>query len=170
MSITIRIATSGDAASACNVLCRSISHCCVDDHNNDETILNAWLGNKTPETVASWFGSPANFTVVACEGDAMVGVAMVTRQGKIVLCHVLPERQFTGVGKAMLAALETQVREWGLRGLQVQSTVTATPFYMRNGYIANGTARSRYGAEAITLSKQFVAGAYARKPGCGCGK
>ena len=50
----IREARLEDADHACNVLRRSISQLCVADHGSDPAIINAWLANKTPETVARW--------------------------------------------------------------------------------------------------------------------
>ena len=81
MSLEIRIATSTDAFEACNVLRRSIVECCSLDHRGDPAILEAWLGNKTPQMVACWFASPTNFSLVAVEQGAVVGVGLLTRAG-----------------------------------------------------------------------------------------
>jgi GNAT superfamily N-acetyltransferase len=167
MTTEIRTAKPSDAVSACIVLRRTISECCTEDHRNDAAILSAWLSNKTPETVQSWIQCTSNHSLVAFNGDELVGIAIMTRQGKIVLCYVAPEARFTGVGKALLQALETRAREWGIGVLQVASTVTAKSFYSRNGYIDGGITRSAYGAEAISFSKR-LSGSYAKKKGCGC--
>lgn len=168
MNAVIRVAKPGDAVSACNVLCRSISECCKEDHHDDKAILAAWLGNKTPETVESWFLSTANYSLVATLDDAVVGVAILTRAGKIVLCYVMPELRFTGTGKALLQAMESQAREWGLRTLQVVSTITAKPFYLRNGFVMGSTRISAFGIEALSFSKQ-LGGSYPKKSPCRCG-
>lgn len=170
MKIEIRIARPEDAAPACNVLCRSISECCSEDHRNDPAILSAWLSNKTPETVASWFTSPSNFSLVAARGNDVVGVAILTRAGKIVLCHVIPEMRFTGTGKALLQAMEAQARKWGLRSLQVVSTITAKSFYLRNGFVLGCTKTSAFGIEALSFSKKLSAGGcYPKTVACNCG-
>lgn len=167
MTITIRTAVPDDAKDACDVLRRSISECCEDDHRHDAEVLAAWLGNKTPDNVRCWFGAPANHSVVAIVDDRMAGVAVMTRQGKIVLFYVDPEMRFIGVGKAMLQALESQARDFGLANLQVNSTLTARCFYARNGYIEGATARTSYGAEGVLFSKRLVA-SYPQKPACRC--
>jgi GNAT superfamily N-acetyltransferase len=167
MKIEIRTARAEHAAAACDVLRRSISECCTEDHRNDEAILAAWLGNKTPETVESWFLSPSNCSLVAIANKEVVGVGMLTRAGKIVLCYVTPELRFTGIGKAMLQAMELQAREWSLAALQVISTATAKSFYQRNGYIPGGTAKCVFGIEATTFSKRLRTG-YGQKAPCGC--
>jgi GNAT superfamily N-acetyltransferase len=168
MKCGIRTARPEDANSACNVLRRSISECCAEDHRNDETILAAWLGNKTPETVESWFLCQTNFSLVATMDNDIVGVAMLTRAGKVVLCYVTPEVRFAGVGKGLLQALEVQAKEWGLSNVQVMSTVTAKSFYLRNGYVSGPTTKCVFGIEAITFSKRLCT-SYRQKAACGCG-
>jgi predicted N-acetyltransferase YhbS len=167
MKIEIRTARPEHAVAACDVLRRSISECCTEDHRNDEAILAAWLGNKTPETVESWFLSRSSCSLVAIANKEVVGVAMLTRAGKIVLCYVTPEQRFTGIGKALLQAMESQARQWSLATLQVVSTVTAKSFYQRNGYISGGTTKCVFGIEAITFSKRLST-SYRQKAACGC--
>ena len=116
----VRVAVAADAQAACNVLRRSIAECCEVDHKNDRAILDAWLGNKTPQMVESWFVSPTNFSVVAELDGAVAGVALLTGAGKLALCYVLPEARVQGLGKAMLARVEEQVLCWGVKALQLQ--------------------------------------------------
>src|SRR5687768_12801528 len=78
MSFDIRPAVPLDAAAACHVLRRTIVECCVQDHQNDPDILAAWLGNKHPAMVTSWLESPTNHTLVAVQGEQVVGVALLT--------------------------------------------------------------------------------------------
>jgi GNAT superfamily N-acetyltransferase len=170
MKTEIRVAKPGDAASACTVLRRSIAECCAEDHRNDAAILSAWLGNKTPETVKSWFLSPSNFSLVAITANEVVGVAMLTRAGKIVLFYVSPDVRFSGVGKALLQGLEAQAGEWGLRAIQVDSTATAQPFYLRNEFVAGTEKTSCFGIPVTSYSKKLAAGSYAKAAPCRCGK
>ncbi|HYD60758.1 MAG TPA: GNAT family N-acetyltransferase [Noviherbaspirillum sp.] len=165
MNAVIRAATQEDAVPACHLLCRSISECCTEDHRNDAAILAAWLGNKTPENVASWFECAAHHSIVACAGDTVVGVAILTRQGRIVLFYIAPEVRSTGTGKALLDALEAQVKEWGLRSIQVASTLSARNFYERNGFECCGATRTAFGTDAVSLAKKLPGSG-----GCGCGK
>lgn len=167
MTIAIRTAVPDDAKDACDVLRRSILECCEDDHRHDAEVLAAWLGNKTPENVRCWFGAQANHSMVAIVNDRLAGVAIMTRQGRIVLFYVDPQSRHIGAGKAMLQALETQARNWGLASVQVTSTLTARCFYARNGYIEGATAKTSYGAEGVLFSKRLVA-SYPQKPACRC--
>lgn len=163
MSVDVRIATPADAASACDVLRRSILECCVEDHHNDAAILSAWLGNKTEETVTAWFSSPSNYSLVATLRGEVAGVGLLTRKGKIALCYVAPQLRFTGIGKALVQALEAQAIAWGLSTMQVASTLTAQAFYRRNGYAPIRETESCFGIEATLFSKKLEGDASAVK-------
>lgn len=171
-SLEIRIATTDDAAAACNILRRAIVECCVLDHKNASPILEAWLGNKTAAMVASWFASPTNFSLVAVEHGEVIGVALLTRAGKVALCYVLPGSQRRGAGKAMLEGLEAQAVSWCIKAVQLHSTVTAEAFFAGLGYADSGKVRSPYGVETIHFWKQLDAGSATsdtrRKRFCNC--
>lgn len=155
MSLEIRIAAPTDADAACTVLRRSIAECCTLDHQNDPAILDAWLGNKTPQMVANWFGSPTNFSLVAVSEGAVVGVALLTGAGKLALCYLLPEARGRGIGKALLARMEEQACGWGVKALQLHSTATGQAFFAGRGYIEAGKVRSPYGVETVFFWKQL---------------
>jgi GNAT superfamily N-acetyltransferase len=175
MGIEIRTAGPDDATAVCGVLRRSITELCAQDHRNSPDILAAWLGNKTPATVAAWFSTPSHFTVVAERDGQVVGVALLTQAGKVSLCYVLPEVQHGGVGKALLARLEAQARAWDIRVLKLNSTASARDFYARNGYVNGGKEMSCYGVECDFFWKDLNdsaaadgASAAARKRFCSC--
>ncbi|MFL6660306.1 MAG: GNAT family N-acetyltransferase [Massilia sp.] len=155
MGIEIRVAQQDDAADACLVLRRSITECCTSDHHQQPEILANWLGNKTVDNVASWIASPSNHTVVALREGKLVGVALLTQAGKLSLCYLLPEALHLGIGKAMLDAVETQARAWGISVLRLHSTSTARDFYARNGYVLAGKEKSCYGVECDFFWKKL---------------
>lgn len=157
MGFELRTAVPDDALAACDVLRRSILECCVQDHQHQPDVLHAWLGNKTPQTVAGWFASPTNYTLVAERDGQMVGVALLTQAGKLALCYVLPEALHAGVGKALLAGVEAQARSWDIGVLRLHSTVTASGFYARNGYVNAGKEKSCWGLECDFFWKKLSA-------------
>lgn len=157
MGVEIRIAKPDDAGAACHVLRRSISECCVADHHNEPAILDSWLGNKTPDNVASWIASPSNHTLVALRDDEVVGVALLTQAGKLSLCYLLPEARHAGIGKALLDAAESQARNWGVSVVRLHSTATARDFYARHGYVSAGKETSCYGVECDFFWKKLNA-------------
>jgi N-acetylglutamate synthase-like GNAT family acetyltransferase len=172
MGIDIRIAAPADAVAACKVLRRSIQECCEQDHRDQPAMLESWLGNKTPQTVAGWFSSPSHFSLVAERDGALVGVALLTQAGILSLCYVLPEALHSGVGKALLAGIEAQARQWNISVLRLHSTATASGFFARHGYVNAGKEKSCYGLECDFLWKHLnaetAAEASSRKRFCNC--
>ncbi|HEX8787885.1 MAG TPA: GNAT family N-acetyltransferase [Telluria sp.] len=175
MGIEIRQATPNDAPAACALLRRSIEHGCVADHGQRPEILQAWLGNKTPQNVVSWFSSPSNFAVVAerstgAAGEAaeLVGLALLNQAGRLALCYVQPDRLRTGIGRALLEAVECKARAWHIGKLHMQSPASASAFFERLGYVNAGKDRACFGLECDFLWKQLDAAAPARKRFCNC--
>lgn len=157
MSCNIRCALPEDADAACRVLRRSIEECCAEDHRRDPKILTAWLANKTPENVRSWFGS-TGYSVVAENPDGIVGVAMLSGKGSIALNYLIPEALYKGVGREMLAALEAEARKRGFRQVELTSTRTAHQFYLRNGYTDTGRNGAAFGMSAPGMIKTLTHG------------
>jgi predicted N-acetyltransferase YhbS len=171
MSFDIRPAAPPDAAAVCHVLRRSITECCVQDHQNDPDILAAWLGNKHPAMVASWFESPTNYSLVAVLGGEVVGVSLLTGAGKLALCYLLPEAQRQGAGSALLRRMEQQAVALGMKTLYLHSTATAESFFAAHGYRRDGNVRSPYGVDTILFWKPLAEGAEPdskRKRFCNC--
>jgi GNAT superfamily N-acetyltransferase len=157
MPFRIRKANPQDADAACKVLRRSIEECCIEDHRGDEVILSSWLANKTPEFIRTWFNPPA-YAVVAEQDGVIVGVALLGGSGVITLNYLLPEARFQGMGKAMLEALEEEADRRGLKELELSSTATAHPFYLRNGYVDTGKRSSMFGLSSPIMMKPLEAG------------
>ncbi|MFC5478966.1 GNAT family N-acetyltransferase [Massilia suwonensis] len=172
MGIDIRKAAPTDAAAACALLRRSIEEVCEPDHRGRPEVLDAWLGNKTPATVAAWFGSPSNHAIVAERDGELLGLALLTQAGKLALCYVEPGALRSGVGRALLAAVEDQARAWEIRKLHLHSPESCASFYERHGYANAGIEKSCFGLECSLMWKKLdadpAAGAAARKRFCNC--
>ena len=133
-SVDIRLARLEDADAIVAVLRRSITELCVDDHRHDPVMLGAWLQNKTAANARVWIEAIGNFMVVAEGAGDLCGVALLSAMGTILLCYVLPEVQFKGVGRALLESVEAEARLRGLLGISLESTLSARAFYSRHGY------------------------------------
>jgi N-acetylglutamate synthase-like GNAT family acetyltransferase len=131
----IRRALPEDAEVIVALLVRSIREVYGPDYDNDEAILTPWCANKTPENMRRDIQNPNNYWIVAVEGDTIVGTALMTLQGEIHLCYVLPEYLHRGIGKAMLEDLLSNARLLGFGKVMLESTRTAREFYLRNGFI-----------------------------------
>jgi GNAT superfamily N-acetyltransferase len=145
-----------DAEAACHVLRRSITECCAKDHHDEPAILEAWLKNKTPENVRTWFERAGSFPIIAELEGAIVGVALMSAKGEVALCYLVPEARFVGAGKALLSAIEVEAVRRGLDSLHLESTLTARPFYLRNGFEALGEPAVAFGVTAFPMQKRLA--------------
>jgi GNAT superfamily N-acetyltransferase len=161
MGIDIRQATPNDAHAACILLRRSIEEGCVPDHDGRPEILHAWLGNKTAQNVQAWFASSSNYAVVAeCgqgEGRELAGLALLNQAGKLALCYVHPAMLKSGVGAALLAAIEAKAREWNIGKLHMHAPASSSPFFERHGYVNAGKDKACFGMECDFLWKPMDA-------------
>lgn len=170
MGIELRRAGPSDAQAVCRLLRRAIGEGCEPDHRGRADILDAWLGNKTPHNVASWFSAPTNFALVAERDDELLGIALLTQAGKLALCYVQPEAVRTGVGRALLGAIEDQARAWSISKIHLHSPSSARAFFERLGYTNAGKEKACFGLECDFLWKKLNADA-AATPGkrfCNC--
>ncbi|WP_322469719.1 GNAT family N-acetyltransferase [Hydrogenophaga sp. SNF1] len=152
MAPHIRSATTNDAADICAVIRRSITECCVDDHQGDAELLRSWLRNKTVASVEAWLRDHEAHCIVGERDGAVHGFGM-SRGDQILLCYVTPEARFTGLGKALLQTLERRAAAQGLSTLRLDSTRTAEAFYRRNGFLPTGPAVQAFGLRGQPMSK-----------------
>jgi len=157
LGIDIRQATLEDATAACRLLRQSIEQGCVADHGGRPEVLQAWLGNKTIQNVSAWFSSSSNYAVVAERDGALAGMALLTPAGKLALCYVQPGMLREGIGRALLAAVETQARAWSIGKLHMHSPASASAFFERQGYVNAGKDKACFGLECDFLWKQLDA-------------
>jgi GNAT superfamily N-acetyltransferase len=148
MEIRIRRATGADAPEAVNTLRRSITELCTADHQGDARELASWLGNKTVRSWADWIARDDAFVLVATGHQAVVGVGMATFEGEVLLNYVHPDARFSGVSKALLAAVEAELRSRGVRQCRLESTITARRFYEGCGFLPEA-------ANALLLTKSL---------------
>jgi N-acetylglutamate synthase-like GNAT family acetyltransferase len=144
-AIPTRFATAADALEALAVIRQSITELCVADHQHDQPTLERWLRNKTPEHFENWCRDPDSHIIVAELESGIVGVAALHRSGDIRLFYVRPGCIRSGVGRALLLALEAHARASHIPTLKLESSLTARPFYERFGFSAVGDSLHRFG-------------------------
>ncbi len=157
MGTLIRRATLEDAAAVCAVVRRSIAECCAEDHLNDAALIDMWLKNKTVTNTQAWLENPHACSVVAEVDGSVVGFGM-SQAGEVLLCYLVPEARFKGIGKSMLQALEAHALETGVLTLRLESTLTALPFYERNGFRQTGPAVPTFGITVHPMAKTIHPG------------
>jgi GNAT superfamily N-acetyltransferase len=154
---TIRPAVAADAEAACAVVRQSIVDLCFDDHRGDQAAIAAWLENKTVANSAAWIDAADNVARIAEDETGVLGFALLTRAGKILLLHVAPRARLRGVSKALLAALEEVAHSIGLRELTLASTTTAQRFYLGCGYASDGESKpGARGGRSYPLRKSIA--------------
>jgi GNAT superfamily N-acetyltransferase len=154
----IRQALIEDAASACEMMRRSIAELCGADHHDDPEILRPWLANKTPHHCAAWLAYEANTVLVAVDDETVLAVGVVRNDGEITCNYISPDARFRGVSKAMLAQLEATARALGNASCKLESTETARRFYLACGYEQVGLPQGKFGTTgAYPMLKRFAA-------------
>jgi GNAT superfamily N-acetyltransferase len=123
----------------CHVLITSINELCAPDYDQDPTVIKEWLSNKTPENVSAWISASNNHSHIAVADENIVaGFSLINTNGEILLIYVLPEYLNKGMGKALLDKMEFTAQNLGLTTITTKSTITAKPFYERNGFLEDG--------------------------------
>lgn len=134
----VRDASSLDSAQVANVLRRSITEVCAPDYN-DQSVIDEWANNKTDVNIREWIQSENTYSVVCTDGKHnIVGFALASLRGEILLMYLVPEALHKGNGKLMLEKIEDLLSKEGLSEIRTISSITAKPFYERNGFVKNG--------------------------------
>ncbi len=64
--------------------------------------------------------------------------AILSKNAELRACYVAPEAARKGVGSALVLELEQVAREQGMAYLELDSSLTAEPFYVAHGYEVRG--------------------------------
>jgi putative acetyltransferase len=71
---------------------------------------------------------------VAVAGEEIVGMAEIESDGFIDYFYVHPRWQNRGIGRALLATLESEAAKSGLRVVSADVSITAKPFFLSRGF------------------------------------
>ena len=133
-AVSVRLARLAEAKPMSALLIASITELCGADHKGDAAFLARWLSNKTPAAVRAMFANAEITLYVAERAGEIVAVGCIDASGQIRLNYVAPDQRFTGVSKALLAALEAELKARGRTTAFLTSTVTARRFYRAAGW------------------------------------
>lgn len=137
--ITIRLAAPEDALAILECHHSAVHETASRDY--PPAILNEWSPPVTTERVASY--RPSETTLVAeIPPDANAGLGEIVGFGEIVAAqnelravYVAAHAGRSGVGSALLQALEALARTAGCPALTFDSSLTAERFYLRHDYV-----------------------------------
>lgn len=130
----IREAQIQDIPEIIHVIHNSIRSC-IQDHQRNESVIQTWLEEANHANIMMWM--LYNESWVYLSDNRVVGFLLVTDGGKILLNYICPERQFEGIGKALLMHMLHYFREKNIAEIHLESTYTALPFYQKYGFVAH---------------------------------
>ncbi|NIK75255.1 putative acetyltransferase [Paenibacillus castaneae] len=76
-----------------------------------------------------------NITYVAETNDQIVGFSDMSEDGYIDRLYVHKDFQRQGIAKALLNTLESESRKRGLHEMSTDASITAKPFFERQGFV-----------------------------------
>lgn len=103
---------------------------CVNAKDYSEEQLNAWASGKV--NVNKWNQSfLEHYTLVAWQGNEIVGFGDVTKQGYLDRLYVHKNYQGRGIASAICDKLESYVDR---KTMETHASITAKPFFLKRGY------------------------------------
>ena len=132
--MSIQNSSPKEANEITSVLRRSILELCGPDYNNDQTILEEWVENKTEENIKSWIESENTIAVTGYLNSSVVGFGLASLKGEVLLMYVLPEQKGKGYGASIYRSIETQLKTQNVNRVIAYSTITAKAFYHKMGF------------------------------------
>jgi putative acetyltransferase len=132
ISFTIRPWAPADTEELGEVFRRSVREVASRDYRRAQ--IEAWV--LAPGEIATWAERMKHRTTfVAEEEGRLIGFIQYEPPDHIDMTYVHPDRQRMGVASALLAALESQAKEHGVKLLNVEASLTSRPFFERRGYV-----------------------------------
>lgn len=127
-------------------------------------------GLYTPAQKTAWAGDApwpdawrARLRGVTCklavQEGTVVGFMSLDETGLIDVAFTAPQVAGTGVGWRLYEAIEARARHQGIRRLRTEASLSARPFFARQGWQVDAEQQVRRGGETLTnfrMSKRLV--------------
>lgn len=157
-NITIRHATPDDAWDVVRVHFDSVHHVAAKDYPVE--ILNEWSPPVSEERVRKFLNNGADVKLVAQVNGDVVGFGeLLTDKNQLGAVYVASSAVGRGVGKSIMACLEDIAKQKNVTFLEMESSVTAFPFYQKLGYVTVKHSLHRLGngleMACIKMRKDF---------------
>ena len=139
--INVRFAKSADARGILEAHYSAVHQTAANDYPRE--ILRKWSTPVTTERIDQYLRNalPNETTVVAETDGRIAGFGVIVESNnELRAVYVAAEYGNQGVGSALLRELERLAKDRGCPALQMDSSLTAAPFYLRHGYENLGRA------------------------------
>jgi putative acetyltransferase len=127
----IRPANPADADAICRVHVASIHSLCARDYTPQQ--IRSWTNSKDPDRYRRFMSDGETYYLAITGDDRVAGFASF-KGNHVTTLYVDPDCAGRGAGRALLIAVETEIRRRGFTTLHLQATLTSVPFYRRLGY------------------------------------
>ena len=134
MRLTVRPMQPADARRFLEIHHAAVRGTAAKDYS--ASVIDAWARPITDQLIERFLANRDDEVRLMAEIDGEpVGIgAIVISHSELRACYVAPTAARRGVGSALVAEIERIAREHGLHQLELQSSITAEPFYSALGY------------------------------------
>jgi putative acetyltransferase len=134
MSVTIRELRPEDARRFLEIQYAAVRGIAARDYT--ATVVEAWARPITDQAIERFLANRDRELRLVAEIDGEpVGIgAIVVSNSELRACYVAPSAARRGVGSALVEKIEQIAREHRLDYLELESSITAEPFYAALGY------------------------------------
>jgi putative acetyltransferase len=135
MPVVVRVMQPGEARRFLEIQREAVRGLATNDY--PASVIEAWAPLPVTDDALARFlrNGDGEIRLIAAIDDEQVGIgALVIANSELRACYVAPGAARRGVGTAIVAEIERIAREHGLTYLELESSVTAEPFYAALGY------------------------------------
>ena len=145
-----------DAAQIVMLFHDTIHAVCGADYTPEQ--LDAWAP-EIPDP-AAWHGRMApRHTLVADQAGEILAFAELEENGTLHMFYCRHDSQRQGIGSRLFGEIQTAARGLGLKRMVTQASITARPFFERQGFrVVKRNSIERAGVELtnFTMAKSLV--------------
>ena len=127
----IRLFQPGDTEQIAQLFHDTVRQINIQDYSQEQVI--AW----SPDNIYSrnWLETcSSRFTYIAAENEKIIGFGELEAEGHIDCFYVHYQHQHQGVGTKIYQAIENKAKESNVTRLFVEASITAKPFFVRQGF------------------------------------
>lgn len=129
--VTFRKGTPADGQAVVDLHASAIRELGITSYTSDQ--VESWSASLDPDGYP--FEEEGVHFVIAERGEEMVGFGeLQLDSGEVAAVYVHPDHARTGVGRSILARLETTALQAGHESTVLTASKNAVPFYERMGY------------------------------------